>query len=130
MGKNRPYQRTERLNSRVREVLAVACQRETREEALRNAVITGVEVTRDLSVARVYYYVIGEGAEEVRVALERASGFLRSRVGQEVRMRQTPELRFHFDNSVDHGRRVEGILADLHIPTEQVEAVGLGSEEE
>ena len=130
MGKNRPYQRTERLNSRVREVLAVACQRETREEALRNAVITGVEVTRDLSVARVYYYVIGEGAEEVRVALERASGFLRSRVGQEVRMRVTPELRFHFDNSVDHGRRVEGILADLHIPTEQVEAAGLGSEEE
>lgn len=130
MGKNRPYQRTERLNSRVREILAVACQRETREEALRNAVITGVEVTRDLSVARVYYYVIGEGAEEVRVAFERASGFLRSRVGQEVRMRQTPELRFHFDNSIDHGRRVEGILADLHIPAEQSEAAELGSEEE
>ena len=68
MGKNRPYQRTERLNSRVREILAVACQRETREEALRNAVITGVEVTRDLSVARVYYYVIGEGAADVSAA--------------------------------------------------------------
>ena len=130
MGKNRPYQRTERLNSRVREILAVACQRETREESLRNAVITGVEVTRDLSVARVYYYVIGDGVEEVRVAFERASGFLRSRVGQEVRMRQTPELRFHFDNSIDHGRRVEGILADLHIPSETPQVEGLGQEEE
>ena len=130
MGKNRPYQRTERLNSRVREILAVACQRETREEALRSAVITGVEVTRDLSVARVYYYVIGDGAEEVSAAFERASGFLRSRVGQEVRMRQTPELRFHFDESIDHGRRVEGILAQLEIPPERQQEEELGSEEE
>lgn len=130
MGKNRPYQRTERLNSRVREILAIACQRETREEALRNAVITAVEVTRDLSVARVYYYVIGDGADEVQAAFERAGGFLRSRVGQEVRMRQTPELRFHFDESIDHGRRVEGILADLHIPETSPQEQELGQEEE
>ena len=116
MGKNRPYQRTDRLNSRLREVLAVACQRETREEALRFAVITGVEVTRDLSVARVYYYVRGEGHDDVAKALSRASGFLRSRVGQEVRMRQTPDLRFHYDDSIDHGRRVEDILSHLEIP--------------
>ncbi len=87
-------------------------------------------MTRDLSVARVYYYVIGDGTEEVRVAFERASGFLRSRVGQEVRMRQTPELRFHFDNSIDPGRRVEGILADLHIPAEASQVEDLGQEEE
>jgi ribosome-binding factor A len=123
MARNRPYQRTDRLNSRLREILAVACQRESREEALRTVVITSVEVTRDLSVARVYYYVIGEDHETAAAALERASGFLRSRVGQEVRARQTPELRFHWDRSVDQGRRVEGILADLEIPPAEAEPV-------
>jgi ribosome-binding factor A len=128
MARNRPYQRTDRLNSRLREILAIACQRESREEALRSVVITGVEVTRDLSVARVYYYVIGEDHEEAAEALERASGFLRSRVGQEVRARQTPELRFHWDRSVDQGRRVEGILADLEIPAAEAELVDLEGE--
>jgi len=45
-------------------------------------------------------------------------------------MRQTPELRFHFDNSIDHGRRVEGILADLQIPVESPQVEDLGQEEE
>ena len=113
MAKKRPYHRTDRLNRQVAEVLARAVQRETREEVLRHAIITGVEVTRDLSVARVYYQLMGGDPAEVAEAFERASGFLRCRVGDQIRMRQTPELRFKYDESIDRGRRVEELLATM-----------------
>lgn len=76
-------------------------------------IITGVEVTRDLSVARVYYQTMGADRAEVAAAFERAAGFLRCRVGDQIRMRQTPELRFKYDDSIDRGRRVEELLAGM-----------------
>jgi ribosome-binding factor A len=110
----RPFKRTDRLNRQVKEVLAVALSLETREDVLRQVVVTDVEVTRDLSLARVFYYLMdGAPAAEVDVALARANGFLRGRVGQQVRTRITPELRFVFDDSVERGCRVEAILAEL-----------------
>jgi ribosome-binding factor A len=115
MAKKRPFHRTDRLGSRVREILAVALQQEAREELLRQVVITGVDVTRDLSLARVHYYPMTGDEAAIAAALERASSFLRSRIGQEIRMRITPDLRFLRDDSVDHGRRVEEILRELHI---------------
>ena len=113
MAKQRPYHRTDRLNRQLAEVLAKAVQRETREEVLRLAIITGVEVTRDLSVARVYYQTMGADRDETAAAFERAAGFLRCRVGEQIRMRQTPELRFKYDESIDHGLRVEALLAEM-----------------
>ncbi|MCB9728546.1 MAG: 30S ribosome-binding factor RbfA [Deltaproteobacteria bacterium] len=118
MAKKRPFHRTDRLGSRVREILAVALQQEAREELLRQVVITGVDVTRDLSLARVHYYPMSGDEAAIAQALERASGFLRMRVGQEIRMRITPDLRFLRDDSVDQGRRVEEILRDLALSPE------------
>ena len=91
--------------------------------------ITGVEVTRDPSVARVYYYVIGDGAEEVGAAFERASGFPDHGSGRRFDASDTGAA-FHFDESIDHGRRVEGILAQLEILPERQQEEELGSEEE
>ena len=59
MVSRRPYKRTDRLGPRIQEVLAIALQRETRETLLRQVVVTEVQVTRDLSLARVYYYLMG-----------------------------------------------------------------------
>ena len=60
--------------------------------------------------------------DAVTKALGRASGFLRSRVGQQIRARNTPELRFSYDQSVDLGRRIEEILADIGPLPEDEEA--------
>ena len=87
-------------------------------------IITGVEVTRDLAVARVYYQSMGGDREEIAAAFERAAGFLRCRVGDQIRMRQTPELRFKYDDSIDKGRRVEELLAGM--PELQDETTGEG----
>jgi ribosome-binding factor A len=121
MAKKRPFVRTDRLSSQVREVLAMALQRETREAILREVVITDVAVTSDVSLARVYWHALPGVAEAdvaaVEAAFQRASGFLRSKVGEAVRARLTPELRFIHDDALDRGRRIEDVLR--HIAAER-----------
>jgi ribosome-binding factor A len=113
--RRRPFHRTERLGRQVQEILAVAVQRETHETCLHTVIVTQVDVTRDLSLARVYYYLMGGDLEEVKAALARATGFLRRRVGEQITARHVPELRFHHDDGVDRGRRVEEILEGLDL---------------
>ena len=97
----------------MKQVLAIAIQREAREDVLHNVVVTDVEVTPDLSLARVFYYAMGGEPEAIDAALHRAAPFLRRRVGEEIRARHTPELRFLVDTSIERGRRVEEILHQL-----------------
>lgn len=114
MARKRPFKRTDRLASQVREALALALLRDTREEILREIVITDVEVTSDVSLARVYWHgvpgVADRDTKAVEAALARANGFLRSKVGEAIMARITPELRFHYDDALDRGRRIDQIL--------------------
>lgn len=118
MPKRRPFKRTDRLNRAILRALATAMGRESREEVFQMVTVSDVEVTRDLSLARVYIQVGQEHREEALQALERAAGFLRSRVGAELHIRQTPELRFMVDDSIDRAERIESILRDIEIPEE------------
>ena len=129
MPKKRPFRRTDRLASQIQQVLAVAVQRETHEVDLPGVVITSVDVTSDLYLARVYYYVMTGDPKAIAAALERARGFLRRRVGEEIRSRVTPDLRFIVDTSIDHGRRIEEILRGLTIaPADPPEGAPPGAE--
>lgn len=120
MGKKRPFARTERLGSQIREVIATALMLETREELLRQVVITEVDVTSDVSLARVYWHgfpgVADVDREAVSAAFLRATRFLRSKVGEVVRARLTPELRFIHDDAIDNGRRIEAVLRTIVVP--------------
>ena len=113
MGSRRPFQRTDRLNREIRDVLAQLLLLETREDVLRTVMVTAVELSRDLSIAKVYYQNYAGDVDEIAEALGRAAGFLRSRVGEKVRMRVTPELRFYYDESAERGRRIESVLSSL-----------------
>ena len=113
MGSRRPFQRTDRLNREIRDVLAQLLLLETREDVLRTVMVTAVELSRDLSIAKVHYQNYAGDVDEIAEALGRAAGFLRSRVGEKVRMRVTPELRFYYDESAERGRRIESVLSSL-----------------
>ncbi len=114
--------RLERISDLLREVLAEKI-RTVREPALHQdgvlVSITRVEVTSDLSYARVGISVLGQADQQhdVLAALERAAGFLRREVNREVRLRKVPELRFELDGSLEGGERVlrllEKVVADL-----------------
>ncbi len=73
--------------------------------------ISEVEVTRDLSIADVHFTVLDdESVEDTLDALARAQGFLRKRLAGRLRLRSTPQLRFHHDRSIQEGERMDKLI--------------------
>ncbi len=74
--------------------------------------VTGVRVSSDLRHARVFVSLLAKGDERERAmeAIRTASGFLRRRIGQTLRLRYTPELVFSLDTSIEKGARIEEVL--------------------
>ncbi len=110
----REYARTQRVADYLQRELATLIQQEVRDPRLGMVSITGVEVSRDLGHAKVYYTVMGadssEDASESTEVLNHAAGFLRSQLSRDSTMRSVPQLRFYFDTSVGRGRQLEDLI--------------------
>lgn len=109
----RRYPRTARINEVVREVLAEELERMS-DPRLSMVTVTGVDVTRDLRHAKVYYAALGRRDDEIEVALRKAAPHLRGVLGRQVRLKYLPELEFVLDPAIEQGQRVEEILRSLH----------------
>ena len=109
----REFSRSERVSGQLRRELATLIQREVKDPRVGFVSVSDVEVTRDLSHAKVFVTVFEEDqASESIKALKHAAAFLRRRLGQELRMRTVPELHFHHDASVETGTRMDELIAN------------------
>lgn len=106
-----------RVDEEVRREIGAILQQKARDPRLQWVSVTRVEVSRDLSVAQVYVSTLGdEGAKEgVLEALVKAGPFVRSELGRSLRLRRTPELRFHYDRGIEHSLHVNQMLRDLGV---------------
>jgi ribosome-binding factor A len=107
--------RPDRVGTLIKELLSQTLLLRSRDPILRRAVITDVRLSGDLSVAKVYWLALDDQTpkDELEAALERSRGYLRTLVGKEIRLRQAPELRFLYDQSVEQGRRIDELLREL-----------------
>lgn len=81
---------------------------------LAEVVISRIELTEDLSFARIYVRAAYGGDEKALLqGLDAAGGRLRAQVSRELQLRRAPELRFMYDRGVDHAERVEEILREI-----------------
>ena len=107
----REFTRSDRVAGSIRRELAKLIQMELRDPEVGFISLSDVEVTRDLAHAKVFITVFEiEKAGSSLKALKRAAGFLRSRLGQEMRIRSVPELHFHHDASVETGQRMDSLI--------------------
>ena len=110
----REYSRTQRVADYLQRELAALIQHELRDPRVGMVSITGVNVSRDLGHAKVYFTVLGcdssEDASDSTAALNKEAGFLRSELSRESTMRSVPQLRFYFDSSVGQGRHLEDLI--------------------
>jgi ribosome-binding factor A len=107
--------RTEQIGDEIQRVLGEVIQNEVKDPRVGFVTVTGVTVTADLSRANVRLSILGgadERKESMRV-LERAKGFLRHRVAEEIQLRTVPELVLHLDTSLDHAMRIGEVLRDI-----------------
>jgi len=109
----RSFSRTDRLSAQFRRELGVMVHEAVREHSLPSASVSDVEVTRDLSHAKVWVTALNpERSLEVVKALNELSKGFRQHLGKMLRIRQVPELHFHYDESVDRGEKIELLLRE------------------
>ena len=126
MGKE--FERTQRVSHFLHEELARLLQSTVRDPRVQEVNLTGVEVSRDLSYAKVFFTLINEASPEERTevtaVLSKVSGFLRSQLAKASAMRTVPRLSFRFDESVGRGRDMESLLREVRQADEQLHTGG------
>lgn len=76
--------------------------------------VTKVKTTPDLKYARVYVTMINEKSKKENLSiLKKSSGYIRSAIAKKINLRNTPELIFEFDDSLEYGSRIDEILKDI-----------------
>jgi ribosome-binding factor A len=113
--------RVERIAEQIREELSQILATEVSDPGVGLVTITRVKVTADLSLARAYWTVLGEGKErtDTAKALNRAVPYLRHLLSQRLTLRRAPELKFQYDESVAAHDRIERIIHELHVEREE-----------
>ena len=113
----REFERTQRVSHFLHEELARLLQTTVRDPRVQQVNLTGVEVSRDLSHARVFFTLMSDVSEaersEISGVLSKASGFLRSELAKSSSMRTVPRISFRFDESVGRGRDMESLLREV-----------------
>lgn len=108
--------RTEQVGGMLREEISRMLIDELNDPRLARLVtIAQVELSTDLEYARVRFTVLGDAddAKEALSGLEAAAGFLRRKIGQRIKLKKTPELRFILDESIREGDRILNLLDSL-----------------
>jgi ribosome-binding factor A len=124
------YPRTARVNETVLEVLADELER-LNDPRLELVTLSGVDVTRDLAYATVYYSTLARSAtgdeaaaDDAAAALQAGASHLRGVLGRSVRIRQVPRLTFKVDPGIIAGQRVDEILRGIHHDADEKDEAG------
>ncbi|HHU61869.1 MAG: 30S ribosome-binding factor RbfA [Bacillota bacterium] len=107
--------RYKRIAEEVKREISAIVAKEVKDPRLGMISITDVDVSRDLSIAKVYFSMLGS-EEEREITLEglnRARGFIRSELAKRLQLRHTPEIKFLFDGSLEQGAKMDALLKSL-----------------
>jgi ribosome-binding factor A len=108
--------RANRVGEQMKKELGEIIGRKMKDPRIGFVTVTDVQVTGDLQQATVYISVLGDEKqrENTLIGLAKAKGFIRSEIGQRIRLRKTPEILFEFDESIDYGNRIDTLLHQIH----------------
>lgn len=105
--------RLEKLSEEIKREISHILRNEIKDPRISSMVsVTAVEVSRDLSHAKIYISLLGSEREKEKTleGLQRARGFIRKELGRRVRMRIVPEITFTIDKSIEYGAYISELL--------------------
>ena len=103
--------RPQKLGDQIQRELADLLARELRDPRVGMITITSVDVSPDISHAKVFFTMLEkDNLEDTLHGLRRAAGFLRSQLAKRIKLYTTPELRFEYDESVERGDRLSRLI--------------------
>lgn len=106
------YSRTLRIADQMQRELSELIRLEVKDPRVAMVTLTGVEVSRDMDNAKVFFTSLGDAAGHAASVegLQRASGFLRTQLSQRMQLRQVPKLSFVYDESVERGMHLAQLI--------------------
>ena len=105
--------RKERLNELLKREIISIIRNNIKDRRLKEVVITEVIVSRDLISAKVFFSIAEESKETTLLLLNKAAGFLRSQISNQIDLRHTPSLKFIYDTTINTSSKIEKILKNL-----------------
>ena len=106
--------KSERISDSLIEQISYIIANEVKNKDINFVTITEVKVTDDLSFAKVYFTFIDDTIKDLTLkSLQSASGFIRHELRDRVDIRQIPELKFIYDESIEYGQRIEEKLKEI-----------------
>jgi len=107
--------RSEKIAETIHETVSSILCKGLNDPRIGFVTITAVEVTDDLSMARIYFSVIGDddSKKNSEIGLNSAKGYIRKELGRALSIRYLPEIFFKYDHSQDYGNRIDSILREI-----------------
>lgn len=108
----KPFKRSDRVSGLIRKTLSQVLQKEIKDPRLDSIMITGVKVSADLKLARIYFInqYGSTDRQPVIEGFEKARGFIKRALARQLGLRYMPELKFFYDDSFEYGERIDQIL--------------------
>ncbi len=116
----REFSRTNRIGELIMRELAQMIQHDVSDPRVGMVTVSHVDVTSDMKYAKVYVtrLTTNESDQDIKECLQglsHAAGFLRRRLAGRVELRNIPELRFHYDKSLEHGFHMDELIAKANV---------------
>jgi len=110
-----PYKRSARVSDLIREEVADIIMNRIKHRTLGFITVTGAKVSDDLRNATIYLSVLDPGENEKTVRkLQSSASFIKKELGRRLKMKYIPNLTFRIDESIEYGRKIDGILDEIN----------------
>lgn len=104
------FTRSDRVAQQMQRELAELIRTELKDPRIGFVTLTDVEVTRDMSHAKVFFTVMQGDVQESHFTLNRSAGWLRSELGKRIKLFKMPELHFEYDKSIEYGMSLDKLI--------------------
>jgi ribosome-binding factor A len=109
-----PYKRSERVGDLIREEVADLIMYKLKDPRIGFVTVTGVEMTADLKLARVFVSIMKEEERELTLEILNSSkNFIRLNLSKRLRMKFIPAIEFRLDTSVEYGFKIDRLLREI-----------------
>lgn len=111
----KPFARSDRVGELIQQVLSETLRRDINDPRLAMTTISGVKMSVDLRIAKIYYTAPNNLKQQQDVArgFGKASGFLKRALSKQLQLRYMPELKFFRDESFDYGSKIDKLLSSI-----------------
>ena len=105
----------DRINSDIIKYLSNIILTETRDELMKTITLTSSSLNKDLSLAKIYFTSISDlSHKELEKEMNEAAPFLRGKLAKVLDVRNIPELRFIYDETIEYAAKIEKLIDKIH----------------